>query len=199
MPVPARPAPAATRPADPRQHPPLPPGRFDLLADRRACSASRVTGSCGAGAFSARVSHCASGPIGLPARHQGSFQLSLGRAAAVSVTCRGQFDAGPVVAGQEGQDFADGAFPAGGFGQGQVRLDLVAVAAAVLLLGEVAGCGQVGDDGVGAALGDVQAGGDVAQARARVVGDAQQRPGVVGQETPACRDNSLPYFPEKDC
>ena len=129
----------------------------------------------------------------------GEFQLCLGRAAAVSVTCRGQFDAGPVVAGEEGQDFADGAFPAGGFGQGQVRLDLVAVAAAVLLLDEVAGCGQVGDDGVGAALGDVQAGGDVAQARARVVGDAQQRPGVVGQETPACLDNSLPYFPEKNC
>src|SRR5207247_6776392 len=68
----------------------------------------------------------------------------------------GQFDAGPVVAREEGQDFADGAFPAGGFGQGQVRLDLVAVAAAVLLLDEVAGCGQVGDDAVGAALGDVQ-------------------------------------------
>jgi len=80
-----------------------------------------------------------------------------------------------------------------------VRLDLVAVAAAVLLLDEVAGCGQVGDDAVGAALGDVQAGGDVAQACARVVGDAQQRPGVIGQETPACHDNSLPYFPEKNC
>jgi hypothetical protein len=134
-----------------------------------------------------------------PSTHWRREQLCLGRAAAVSVTCRGQFDAGPVVAGEEGQDFADGAFPAGGFGQGQVRLDLVAVAAAVLLLDEVAGCGQVGDDGVGAALGDVQAGGDVAQARARVVGDAQQRPGVVGQETPACHDNSLPYFPEKNC
>jgi len=48
--------------ADPRRHPPLPPGRLDLLADRRACSASRVTGSCGVGAFSARVRHCASGP-----------------------------------------------------------------------------------------------------------------------------------------
>jgi hypothetical protein len=36
----------------------------------------------------------------------------------------GQFDAGPVVAREEGQDFADGAFAAGGFGQGQVRLDL---------------------------------------------------------------------------
>src|SRR6266566_1333498 len=33
-PVPARPAPAPRGPADPRQHPPLPPGRLDLLADR---------------------------------------------------------------------------------------------------------------------------------------------------------------------
>jgi hypothetical protein len=35
------------------------------------------------------VRHRVSGPIGLPARHQGSFQLCLGRAAAVSVTCGG--------------------------------------------------------------------------------------------------------------
>jgi hypothetical protein len=38
---------------------------------------------------------------------------------------------------------------------------------------------------VGAAFGDAQAGCDVAQPRARVVGEAQQDPGVVGQETPA--------------
>ncbi len=55
--------------------------------------------------------------------------------------------------GEEGQDFADGAFPPGGFWQRQVRLDLVAVAAAVFVLDDVAGLGQVGDDAVGAALG----------------------------------------------
>ena len=33
-----------------------------------------------------------------------------------------------------------------GFGQREVRLDLVAVAAAVFVLDQVAGCGQVGDD-----------------------------------------------------
>jgi hypothetical protein len=53
-----------------------------------------------------------------------------------------------------------------------------------LLLDDVAGCGQVGDDAVGAALGDAQAGREVAQPHARVVGDAQQHPGVVGQEAP---------------
>jgi len=66
-----------------------------------------------------------------------------------------------------------------------VGLDPVAVAPAVLLPDQVAGLGEVGDGAVGAALGDAQAGRDVAQPRARVVRDAQQHPGVGGQETPA--------------
>ena len=66
-------------------------------------------------------------------------------------------------AGKNGQDLADGALVPGWFWQRQVRLDLVAVAAAVLLLDHVAGLGQVGDDAVGAALGDAQAGRDVPQ------------------------------------
>ena len=85
----------------------------------------------------------------------------------------------------EGEDVADGRFLAGRFGQRQVRLDLVAVAAAVFLFHHIAGFGEVGDDAVGAALGDAQAGRDVAQSRARVMGDVQQHPGVAGQETPA--------------
>ena len=64
-------------------------------------------------------------------------------------------------------------------------LDLVAVAAAVFLLRHVADCGQVGDDAVGAALGDARAGRDVAQPHALVVGDAQQAPGMAGREIPA--------------
>jgi hypothetical protein len=48
-----------------------------------------------------------------------------------------------------------------------VRLDLVAVAAAVFPLHHVAGRGQVGDDAVGAALGNAHAGRDVAQPHAR--------------------------------
>ena len=78
----------------------------------------------------------------------------------------------------------------GRFGQRQVRLDLVAVAAAVFLLHHVAGFGQVGDDAAGAALGDVHAGRDVAQPHARVVGDAQQHSGVAGKETPVGCQNS---------
>ncbi len=52
------------------------------------------------------------------------------RAASRSVRGRG------AVAGQQGQDVADGGFLAGGFGQREVGLDLVAVAAAVLVLDE---------------------------------------------------------------
>jgi hypothetical protein len=54
---------------------------------------------------------------------------------------------------------------AGGFWQREVRLDLVEVAAAVFLFDDVAGCGQVGDDDVGAAFGDAEAGRAAAQPR----------------------------------
>jgi len=75
-------------------------------------------------------------------------------------------------AGQEGQDLADGAFPPVRFGQREVCLDVVAVAAAVLLLDHVAGLDQVRDDAKGAAFSNGQAGRDVAQAHPGVVSDA---------------------------
>jgi hypothetical protein len=53
------------------------------------------------------------------------------------------------------------------------------------VLDDIRGCGPVGGDAVDAAVDDAQAGGDVAQPGARVVGDAQQDPGVVGQEAAA--------------
>jgi hypothetical protein len=65
-----------------------------------------------------------------------------------------------------------------------VGLDPVAVAAAVFVLDDVSGLGEVGEDAVGGALGDACSGRDVAQPYARVVGDAQQDPGVVGEEAP---------------
>jgi hypothetical protein len=82
-----------------------------------------------------------------------------------------------VRASEEGEDFADGGFPAGGLGQWQVGLELVAVAAAVFLLDHVAGLGETGRDAVGAALGDAQAGRDVAQPRARGRGRCTAVPG----------------------
>jgi hypothetical protein len=66
---------------------------------------------------------------------------------------------------EQGQDLADGAYPASGVGQRQVRLDLVAVAAPVLVLDHVAGLGQVGNDAVSGALGDAQPGRDVTRRR----------------------------------
>jgi hypothetical protein len=38
-----------------------------------------------------------------------------------------------------------------------------------------------------------------AMSRARVVGDAQQHPGVAGQEAPAGHHNNRPLFPEISC
>ena len=95
-------------------------------------------------------------------------------------------------AGQQGQDFADGAIPAGEFRQREMRLDVVAVAAAVLLLDYVADLDQFGDDAECAALGDIQAGRDVPEAHSGVTSHAQQNPGVVGQEGPARHPNRLP-------
>ena len=89
-----------------------------------------------------------------------------------------------MLGGEQGDDLADRRLPGAWLGYRQVSLDLVAVAAAVSLGDHVTSFGQVGDDAVGAALGDAQAGRDVPQSCARVAGDVQQDPGVVGQEAP---------------
>lgn len=52
------------------------------------------------------------------------------------------------------------------------------------MLADGAGLGKVGDDAVGAAFGDAQAGHHVAPPRARVMRDARQHPGVAGREGP---------------
>jgi hypothetical protein len=80
-----------------------------------------------------------------------------------------------------------------------VRLDLVAVAAAVFLLDHVPGLGQVRDDAVRAALGDPQAGSDVPQPCVWILGDAQQDAGVIGQEAPPLHPANIPQFLEIHC
>ena len=55
---------------------------------------------------------------------------------------------------------------------------------AVFVLDDVSGLGEIGNDAIGGVLGDARPGRDVAQPHARVVGDAQQHPGVAGQEAP---------------
>jgi len=91
-------------------------------------------------------------------------------------------DAGSVRAGgsvtrsggadQELQDVPDGVIRDVGLWQREVRLDAVVVASAYLALDDVARFDQVGDDAMGTALGDVDAGCDLAQASLRVGRDA---------------------------
>lgn len=77
-------------------------------------------------------------------------------------------------------------------------LDGVPVAAPVALLHDVTGLGEVGDDGEGAALRDVERVGHVAQPEPRIVRDAEQYPRVVGEKAPLrhARDasNLIPVF-----
>jgi len=58
----------------------------------------------------------------------------------------------------------------------------VDVPAADALASDVAILDQLGDDPMGASLGDPDRLGDVTQANARIVGDAEQDLGVVGEE-----------------
>ena len=85
---------------------------------------------------------------------------------------------------QEIQHLADGALADGGFGEREVVLNDVAVAATVAFLHDVPGGREIGHDPVRAALGDVQRRRDVPQPYARIGRDAQQHPGVVRQEAP---------------
>ncbi|HZI73827.1 MAG TPA: hypothetical protein VFD73_07315, partial [Gemmatimonadales bacterium] len=67
-------------------------------------------------------------------------------------------------------------------------MDLVAVAAAVFVLDHVAGCGQVGDDTLRSVMSRLAA---MSRSRPRVAGDAQQHPGVAGQEAPSRHPENL--------
>jgi len=79
--------------------------------------------------------------------------------------------------------------------QWKVRLDVVAVATAVLLLHHVARFRQVDDNPVGGALGDVERRCEVPKARVRIVGDEHQRARVVRQEAPVTHvDNGRPIL-----
>src|SRR5260221_2186449 len=82
---------------------------------------------------------------------------------------------------QDGQDVADSGLLAGRFWQREMRLDLIPVAASVLVLDDKPRDGQVRDDPVRAALGDAHPGSDVPQPRTPVLRDPQQDPGVNGQ------------------
>jgi len=65
-----------------------------------------------------------------------------------------------------------------------VVLDLIAIAPTGLGLQHVTGLGQVRDDVVGTAFGDVETGGDVPEAHIGLAGDAQEDPPVVREKAP---------------
>jgi hypothetical protein len=69
--------------------------------------------------------------------------------------------------------------------QGKLRLDLVAVPAAMSLAEHIALVDQLGEDLVSAPLRDADSSGYVAKADPRVMSDAEKDVGVVGEEVPA--------------
>ncbi len=101
--------------------------------------------------------------------------------------CRSRVD-------EQSEDLADRALSADGFGQRKMVWDAGAVATSVLVLYDIAGFGQVGDDAKGTALGDVGRGGDVAQTHAGVVRDADEDEGMVGKEAPLGHGTSIDKF-----
>lgn len=69
--------------------------------------------------------------------------------------------------------------------QGRIFHDLVAVSPAPALAQHVPLFDQLGHDPVGGALGDPNRRGDIAQADARVMSDADEDMGVIREEVPA--------------
>jgi hypothetical protein len=69
--------------------------------------------------------------------------------------------------------------------KGKLRFDLVTVSAPMPLTQHIATVHQLGQDLVGAALRNADYSSDVAQADARIMGDAQEDVRVIGQEVPA--------------
>ncbi len=100
---------------------------------------------------------------------------------------------------EEPEDVADRAFPADGFRERQLRLDPIAVATPVLVLHDVARIDQVGDDPVGASLGDIDRCGEVPQPYPWIPGDADQDSGMVGEEAPISHARYSSRILEIDC
>ncbi len=93
---------------------------------------------------------------------------------------------------QDVQDIPDGLFPIGKLWQGQMALNLIAVATTFPKFDDVTGVGQVGDDRVGVPLSDAEFGRDLAKANLGVLGDAEERPSVVGEKAPMSHSEKIP-------
>ena len=82
------------------------------------------------------------------------------------------------------EQLADCEVATGRIGKGKFVTDLVAVAPAVAAFDDISGGDEVRDDPERAPLGDFEGRRDLAQAHPGVPSDAEQRPGVVGEEVP---------------
>lgn len=83
------------------------------------------------------------------------------------------------------KNFPEGLLAGNGLWKRLVRHDVVPVAAAILVLADVADRCQVSHDAVGASLGDAQAGREVTRSHPRIVREKQQRTAMVTHEAPA--------------
>ena len=100
---------------------------------------------------------------------------------AVIVTCR--FAGGS----EDFEQLADVLFACDRGADREVSVDRVLVAAAVSLACDVAGCRQLGHDAVRGPLCDPDPIADLSQPDTRILGDADQHEGVVGQKRPVPR------------
>jgi len=97
---------------------------------------------------------------------------------------------------------ADGALAQESFGEGGFGAYVVAVAASVTFLDDVAGVDKVLDDTKSGAFGHIDRSGDLTQPNARVRGDTQQSSRMAGEKSPGhiCRLGHIgKYFHEIIC
>ena len=76
---------------------------------------------------------------------------------------------------------------------GGIAMGSMAAASGLLVVDDIAGCGEAGDDPKGTALGDAQCRGDLTQAHPRVAGDADEGPGT-GRKAPPRHEITVTLF-----
>ena len=92
--------------------------------------------------------------------------------------------------GKEPEDFTDRSLARRRLPNGPLVLDAIAVPTAVAFLHDVPGLGEVANDAERRSFRDLERCGDVTQPDAGVVGDTEQRTGMVRQEAPLAHGSS---------
>ncbi len=86
----------------------------------------------------------------------------------------------------EANEAIDGAVGFNGVAQGLLRIELIGIAATFALSGEESGGDEFGYDFLDASFGDAHMDGDLPQEHFRLLGEAEQDMGMVGEEGPLC-------------